>query len=129
MPAHAQRRRPALHDGPDHNERTDAPPSTQNTSAPPPETRQAAATPTPSPAPNPIAEQKPVIIAAEPTKPTVEAAPPAQQAQPPEIGPTVDITALPGAKKRKKKKISELPAEERRRFLIAREKTRGGHER
>ena len=129
IPAHAQRRRPALHDEPAGDERTNAPPSTQNISAPPPETRQAAATPTPSQAPNLVGEQKPIIAPAEPIKPAVEAAPPSQQAQPPETGPTVDINALPGAKKRKKKKVSELPAEERRRILIAREKTRGGHER
>jgi len=129
LPAHAQRRRPALHDEPAGDKRTDAPPSTQNISAPPPETRQAAATPTPSQAPNLVGEQKPIIAPAEPIKPAVEAAPPSQQAQPPETGPTVDINALPGAKKRKKKKVSELPAEERRRILIAREKTRGGHER
>lgn len=149
MPAHAQRRRPALHDEPPPDDaQSIAPPSAAPSSppspspaaprAPHPETAPAAAAPpatpapippTPARAPEPEPSRQAVTTPVKPIEPETAPAPIGQPAEPPPVGPTVEIAALPEAKKRKKKKVSELSAEERRRTFFARQRTRGSHER
>jgi hypothetical protein len=129
MPAHARRRRPQLHDEPPADEAavvqspTAAP--RQPTTDVEPAAPAAALTPTPTATParpaEPVAAQQPIATPAKPAEPKTAPAP-SQPTEPPAIGPTIDIAALPEAKKRKKKKFSELSADERRR-------TSGGRER
>ncbi len=147
MPAHAQRRRPALHDDePPHNEgRQIIPPSATASSPPPPSPAArgagepdvppaAAVTPAPTPpatarAPEPEPSRQKTTTTAKPTETDTVQAATSQTAEPPPIGPTIDIAALPEAKKRKKKKFSELSAEERRRIFVARQRPRSGPQR
>ena len=143
MPAHAKRRRPALHDEPPNDDAPSSTPSATATSLPP--TPSPAAQPTPEPdvspaaavtskstpptaarAPEPEASRQPTTTTIKPAETETASATTNQAAEPPPIGPTVDIAALPEAKKRKKKKFSELTADERRRVFIAQQRTRGG---
>jgi len=123
VPAHAQRRKPVLHDDQASNQ-TDAavPQPGAPQSGIPSEVRPppAAAT-TPAQTPAPQQKKAPPTATAEPDEPA-----PDDQHASSKIGATIDVQPAPGAKKRKKKKISELSAEERRRALIARQITRGG---
>jgi len=76
-------------------------------------------TPIDAPAPAPV---KKTETPAQTVKPTIEA-------KPAEPGPIIEIKNETDPKKRKKKKYSELTPEERRRILIAQQKSRPGRTR